>query len=382
MTKSFDDLLRAALKTPVPEPPDGCLDAGVLAAWFEGTLDPVERTAAEAHAAGCSRCQAVLTAMVRSEPPMESRPWWRSPAFGWLVPLTVAAAALVVYVRMEREPDAVQVAMAPAVARAPLPSATEQGAAATPAVKAERDTAVASATAADRSSTRAAPKEAARLEPRLKAREKLDEQPAMTRAPAAAPAEVEQLKDRFASVDATTPKKTAPAQPAAPAPSPMVGQPAVVITATPPATEERARADVADRKSVSEAVIANVAAGAAAGFRQAPLVVQTADGSTRWRSLTPGSVQRSIDAGATWETQSTGVAAIVSSGAAPSKSVCWLVGKGGVVLLSSDGRSWRQVPFPDTADLVSVAATDASSAAVTTVNGRTFTTRDGGKSWK
>jgi photosystem II stability/assembly factor-like uncharacterized protein len=93
-------------------------------------------------------------------------------------------------------------------------------------------------------------------------------------------------------------------------------------------------------------------------------------------------VQRSIDAGSTWETQSTGVAAIVSSGAAPSKSVCWLVGKGGLVLLSPDGRSWRRVPFPEAIDLVSVAATDASSAAVTTVNGRTFTTADGGKTWK
>jgi hypothetical protein len=41
MTKSFDHLLRETLKAPAPEPPDGCLDAGVLAAWFEGTLDPV-----------------------------------------------------------------------------------------------------------------------------------------------------------------------------------------------------------------------------------------------------------------------------------------------------------------------------------------------------
>ena len=388
MTKSFDHLLRAALKAPVPEPQDGCLDAGMLAAWFEGTLDPVERAAAEAHAAECSRCQAVLAAMIRIEPPMESRPWWRSPAFGWLVPMAVAAAALVVYVRMERDPRTLGVAMAPAVAPAPVPPAAGQAAAAEPTAKAERDAAVPSSAAASRASTRAAPKETDRFEPLVKSHEKLQEKPAMTESAAApSPAEVQQLKDRLASVDETTPQQAASAPPAAPAASaaaatPKTTQPGLVVTATTPATEERARADTAAGKSVAESVIANVAADAAAGFRQAQLVVQTADGSTRWRSVTAGSVQRSIDAGATWETQSTGVAAIVSSGAAPSKSVCWLVGKGGVVLLSSDGRSWRQVPFPEAVDLVSVGATDASSAAVTTVNGRTFTTVDGGKSWK
>jgi putative zinc finger protein len=401
MTKSFDELLRAALKAPVPEPPDGCLDAGVFAAWFEGTLDSAERAAAEAHAAGCSRCQAVLAAMIRIEPPMESRPWWRSPAFGWLVPITVAAAALVVYVQMEGDPRVLQVAMAPAGAP-PSPSATRQAAAADSGEKAERDALVPSSAADSRASARAIPKETARLESLAKSREELQERARMSEPSAAATAaELQQLKDRFASVDETAPQKTAPSQPAAatappatapappaaaaapapasaPAPAPeKPSEPGVVVTAT----EERARADAAARKNLAESVIVSVA-GASAGFRQGQVVVQTADGSTRWRSVTPGSVQRSIDAGATWETQSTGVAAIVSSGAAPSKSVCWLVGKGGVVLLSSDGRSWRHVPFPEAVDLVSVAAADASSAAVTTVNGRTFTTVDGGKSWK
>src|SRR5262245_42237330 len=99
MTKSFNHLLRETLKAPAQEPTDECLDAGVLAAWFEGTLDPGERAAAEAHAADCSRCQAALAAMIRIEPSIESRPWWRSPAFGWLVPITVAAAAFVIFIR-------------------------------------------------------------------------------------------------------------------------------------------------------------------------------------------------------------------------------------------------------------------------------------------
>ena len=138
---------------------------------------------------------------------------------------------------------------------------------------------------------------------------------------------------------------------------------------------------MADKRSRAESVIVNARTPPDTP-RQPQIVLQTADGSTRWRILTPGSVQRSNDAGATWETQATGVSAILSSGAAPSKTVCWLVGKGGVVLLSADGRSWLRVPFPHAVDLVSVLATDASSAIVTTASGRTFTTVDGGKNWK
>ena len=77
--------------------PDPHLDAETLAAWAEDRLPAVERDALEAHAADCGRCQALLAAMVRTEPPVEAQPaWWRriSP-LGWAVPLTAAAAALI-----------------------------------------------------------------------------------------------------------------------------------------------------------------------------------------------------------------------------------------------------------------------------------------------
>ena len=76
------------------------------------------------------------------------------------------------------------------------------------------------------------------------------------------------------------------------------------------------------------------------------------------------------------------MSAVITSGAAPSDSVCWLVGKSGVVLQSTDGRSWRRVPFPQAVDLVAISAADERLATVTTINGRTFTTADAGKSWK
>ena len=132
-------------------------------------------------------------------------------------------------------------------------------------------------------------------------------------------------------------------------------------------------------KSVAETVFLTARTAAT---QQPGIVVRSPDGSTRWRIIKPGSVQRSNDAGATWETQATGVSAVITSGAAPSDSICWLVGKGGVVLQSTDGRSWRQVPFPRAEDLITVVATDANTATVITAGRRTFTTTDGGKNWK
>jgi photosystem II stability/assembly factor-like uncharacterized protein len=58
-----------------------------------------------------------------------------------------------------------------------------------------------------------------------------------------------------------------------------------------------------------------------------------------------------------------------------------VVGRAGTVLLTTDGRRFRRIPFPASADLVSVRATDARSATVVGTDGRTFTTADGGATW-
>jgi photosystem II stability/assembly factor-like uncharacterized protein len=57
------------------------------------------------------------------------------------------------------------------------------------------------------------------------------------------------------------------------------------------------------------------------------------------------------------------------------------VGSAGTVLLSTDGRSWRRVAFPEAVDLRSVTATDQETATVTTADGRVFVTTDGGRTW-
>jgi photosystem II stability/assembly factor-like uncharacterized protein len=121
----------------------------------------------------------------------------------------------------------------------------------------------------------------------------------------------------------------------------------------------------------------------------ASIEIVSPDPSSRWR-VNSGTarlggfvtvVQRSTDRGVSWSDQSIDVPAQITAGWSPSASVCWLVGRGGMVLLSGDGRTWQHRPFPQITDLVAVRATDATTATVTAADGRTFTTKDGGLTW-
>jgi photosystem II stability/assembly factor-like uncharacterized protein len=110
--------------------------------------------------------------------------------------------------------------------------------------------------------------------------------------------------------------------------------------------------------------------------------IASPDSSSVWRIAAAGTVERSTDGGTTWQTQTTGVTAIPTAGASPSSSVCWLVGPGGLVLITIDGRSWQRLAFPEAVDLVSITATDDTTATVTAVDGRTFTTSNRGDAWE
>ncbi len=106
-----------------------------------------------------------------------------------------------------------------------------------------------------------------------------------------------------------------------------------------------------------------------------PIEIVSPDSSTRWRAIR-SVVERSIDGGATWYAQRLDIAEHLTAGSAPSATVAWIVGQRGVVLLTTDGLTWRRVPFPESIDLVSVQASDATHATVTTSDGRTFVTAD------
>jgi hypothetical protein len=375
MTNSFDHLLREALKAPASRPPGGCLDAETLAAWSEGSLDVTQRTAAEAHASECARCQDLLAAMIRIEPAIVSRPWWRSPAFGWLAPLTVAAAALVIWVRMDSRPTTdlalAPAPLAPSTAAPPRIANDQAREKQEPAAALESFDAARAESPPRRRAATAPPPPVAVDRLRDEARARADNAPARPSAKAAAPAPTAP-SEAGVTVIASTPTiqtgTAAPAPPPAPAP---VAQ--VAPVPSPSAVAESVNASTVGSRAA--------AFSSAAGADQRELLIQTADGSTRWWVRSPGTVQRSTDGGVRWEVQATGNREILSAGAAPSSAVCWLVGRAGVVLLSTDGRSWRRVPFPEAIDLVSVSAVDGKTATVFAAGGRKFTTSDGGGNW-
>ena len=93
-------------------------------------------------------------------------------------------------------------------------------------------------------------------------------------------------------------------------------------------------------------------------------------------------MEHSTDGGSTWDAVFTLAGAELTAGTAPSGSTCWVIGRRGVVLRSTDGRTFSLVTFPAMTDLSTVQATDASAALVSTIDGRTFRTTDGGATWR
>jgi hypothetical protein len=335
---AMDRLLHAALEAGAAAPDTGCLDAETLAAWADEALDARERAHAQAHAADCGRCQALLAAMVRTTPaPSAAESPFRVRSRWWLIALTPAAAALVVWFVVPRRVPIQQSESASAVDQ--VTPAFAPSARPTPSTEVPAD---ARAKVQDEPAARSAPaKSRAAAKPEEKA----------------APAAPERAD---AIADAETRNAAAAASgvpPAAPVPAPSAD-----------ATLRRESASVAGRLSA----FAN------------PLdsVIVSSNPATRFRLLTGGGVQRSADGGATWRTENTGATDTLTAGASPSPSVCWLIGRSGTVLLSTDGRSWRRLPFPEAVDLRSISATDSDNATVTAVDGRAFATGDGGRSWR
>jgi photosystem II stability/assembly factor-like uncharacterized protein len=73
---------------------------------------------------------------------------------------------------------------------------------------------------------------------------------------------------------------------------------------------------------------------------------------------------------------------MVTGGASPSRSVAWFVGRGGLVVVTSDeGVTWQRRDVGQPVDLVSVRPVDDKTATVVATDGRQFTTHDAGVTW-
>jgi hypothetical protein len=332
--RSVEPLLRQSLKNPPANgATDQCLDPDTAAAWIEGGLSGDALTAARSHVADCLRCQAVIAALARINPGTATavpgaadRRW-----LGWLVPVTAAAAgiaAVAIWLAMPRTPASPTLESRQAVENSRPPAA--------PPLRSQPEP--------------SAPAAAVTLG-------------TDTKQPSTA-----QLKDQSKAVTASPP--SAAAQEAANSDASIrrdSGQ-AGAARAAPPAPAGSAIDRAATAKSV-------------AGLAESVATdVLSPNPAVRWR-IVGASVQHSINGGASWESVSIGTTAQFLAGSAPSTTVCWLVGRGGAILLLTDGVRWTRIGFPEPVDLPAVRAVDALRASVTTADGRTFTTSDGGVTW-
>ena len=308
---------------------DSCLDAERLAAWADRGLTGAESAEIEAHLADCARCRALAATFVATEPVRAEfeRPGRRP--IRWVLPLAAlgAAAAIVVAIIHPRPSSAPPAELAQLQKTAPAEAPTSPA----PVTAAPIPRAKTPATSA----------------PAAPARDQALEKP---RAPAD---NVDERRDAGRVTEPAAPssnlrKLDETAKSAAAAPSATVAE--FPAAASPAATAQR---------------------------------MQFGSPLTRWRVLASGQVERSLTNGASWEPTAIDPPAFVTAGAAPSAAVCWLVGRRGVVLSSTDaGAHFSRVAPPAVVNLVSVRATDSLHATVGAADGRTFTTSNGGASWE
>jgi hypothetical protein len=355
MTNGFDKLLRESLDAGAAAGSGECLDAAMLAAWFDGTLSRPEHAAVEAHAASCSRCQAMIAALVRTDRPAPGASWHR-PAMRWLVPLAVAAS-LILLINVLRPGRRAQAPAGTVAAR------LDQGA---------------PAAAAPAPAQRPTGGEALWAQARPEAAKR-----ATAKRPAAPP----ERREKPLASDAA-PETSA----AADARSPSAATAPVVAPEAPPAKEEIRTAQATNPRPAAVAsgdvaanrfarTVAESVAGKAVSAGRRDTVIFSTDRSVQWRIAGTGQVERSLD-GLTWQTQAMGIDAALAAGSAPSAAVCWMVGAKGVVLRTTDsGQTWTRVAFPEEVDLVTVVAVDDKVATVTALGGQQFHTTDG-QTWK
>ena len=111
------------------------------------------------------------------------------------------------------------------------------------------------------------------------------------------------------------------------------------------------------------------------------LQIPTPDPKIFWMIAGPGAIERSENGGAGWKTEYLDTRAVIVAGAAPTAKICWLVGANGTILRTTNGAHWKTISPPAETDFVRVEATDALNAIVMAIDGRKFSTVDGGKSW-
>lgn len=378
--ESIERLLRSARSgVPAPSGQGSCLDAETLAAWVDGGLPAGQIRQAELHVSSCARCQAMVAATMTSAPLSEavvadrpSRTW----SFGWMVPAAAGIAAVGLWFMVPSTTPLNKDTPAPAVASAP---AAERELAQAPIEQSEFRDRLARDSGTEKND--AAAPQRRQVPQQTAANEAKPESTIAGRADQPTAAREEAAAKVAGDLGASKDSRSAPE--AVPPPSALAAAPppSAPAAASPPSASAAAGVSMAPA-AASRAAYA-VAADRSANVQVAGAEVVSPNPSIRWRTGPGGSIQHSVDGGATWTLQSAGVSVDLLGGASPSPDVCWLVGRAGTVLRTTDGgRQWQRLTFVGALDLRSVSASDAATAEVTTSDGRVFRTVDAGISWR
>jgi hypothetical protein len=321
-----------------------CLDAETLAAWNDGGLDETAMAMAETHISSCPRCQAMLGTMMRGAPHPAAGEANQRGAFSlwrwWLAPIAAGAAAVTIWMVV---PEQQPIAQAPPGIAQP---STEAVVAQAPASEAPRE----QAQGREQAQNKAADTVAALPQPA--AREDRSRQ--ASEAFARKEDEAKPLQESTAAAQPPVASLTAPAAP-------------------PPAAAPMAQRDAAEAPSPALQKGARLAS--------APLEIVSPDPLSRWRVVATG-IERSEDGGLSWIPIRPPTGDVLTGGMSTARNIAWMIGRAGVVLVTVDGSTFARVDLPERVDITSIAALDARSASVTTVDGRTFRTGDSGRNWR
>jgi len=415
--KSQTDLLRRGLGAGhqgLAESAEDCPEPEILAAYSENSLDSQETARWELHFSQCSRCREQLAMIVRASESAAPAEHPRTSHWAWLIDwrwlAPVAAALIVAAIWSARRPaqklpeQHPLVAMSSQQPKPPAPAVKEfarnesvPAPAAVPPVKTlpnlTRDLAPAEKQSRERAPSRVA----------------TDEKALASNADSAAPADSLAKKDSQSQADSgiaagiPAGSAKAPLSPAAPSPATANGimqsrqtsqsvtvesqvgtlepQPGAVQTVAndSPASERVSR----QAQDSSRPRQQNLGAAMIAPASRRT-VIATPDPKVLWRIEDSTEVGLSKDGGATWQKQqlpSFQPNPQITAGYAPSAKICWLVGRGGTILLTRDAAHWMPIPPPMDADFRRVKAQDNFSATVTTTDGRKFSTDDAGDHW-
>jgi hypothetical protein len=420
-----DKAASALLRRSLGDSGEACPEPEILAAYFERSLDAQETARYELHFSRCARCRELLAAMDRAGELVhaESEKTQKAARWSWLwdwrllAPITAVLVLAAVWttarrtvpsqtaplVAMSQSQESAVPQMAPENAPQPTAAAPSATAPPKPAANSRQDL----ESLAKRSPALIAPvpsadkKElAANLPDKTSDELRSDSVTKDSGAAARDSAGATGNRATPSAAHGISPAVASSIQPSAPAsvpaPPPPASTDAVAAGASPQANSVTVEATVSSAKTAEaparvQALVQQAGTQSSmqmrsravmtAGVRSFETLIPTPDTRILWRISGGASIERSIDGGATWQSQLLRKNVNVIAGSAPSTQVCWIAGRRGIIMLTKDAENWKKISSPIPADFVAITARDASSATVTTADGRKFTTSDGGKHW-